>query len=252
MGLPDIVSNGFTFTDGVGHISEELAAIAAKKFSYTNCSAFQIRIAGAKGVLMTKPGLQGCQIALRKSQIKFDANDLTFNVIRCATFGQGFLNRQIITLLYCLGVPESYFLGMQRKAKEYASVDTIGANLGSKKLSKRMTNKETKLSIERMAEQDQANEHLKVILMGSRAISQCIQQAAHKRMNVLGDPLFSSVLYGLQLNNYLNLKKKARILVPDSATLIGVADDLGVLAEDEVFVQLRRDNFKEGKEPTAS
>jgi hypothetical protein len=33
MGLPDIVSNGFTFTDGVGHISEELAAIAAKKFS---------------------------------------------------------------------------------------------------------------------------------------------------------------------------------------------------------------------------
>jgi hypothetical protein len=62
-------------------------------------------------------------------------------------------------------------------------------------------------------------------------------------MDVLGDPLFSSVLYGLQLNNYLNLKKKARILVPDSATLIGVADDLGILAEDEVFVQLRRDNF---------
>jgi len=62
-------------------------------------------------------------------------------------------------------------------------------------------------------------------------------------MDVLGDPVFSSVLYGLQLNNYLNLKKKARILVPDSATLIGVADDLGILAEDEVFVQLRRDNF---------
>lgn len=62
-------------------------------------------------------------------------------------------------------------------------------------------------------------------------------------MDVLGDPVFSNVLYGLQLNNYLNLKKKARILVPDSATLIGVADDLGILAEDEVFVQLRRDNF---------
>jgi hypothetical protein len=37
--------------------------------------------------------------------------------------------------------------------------------------------------------------------------------------------MFSNVLYGLQLSNYLNLKKKARILVPDSATLIGVADD---------------------------
>lgn len=65
MSLPDIVFNGFTFTDGVGHISEELAAIAAKKFNYAKCSAFQIRIAGAKGVLMIKPGMQGCQIALR-------------------------------------------------------------------------------------------------------------------------------------------------------------------------------------------
>lgn len=71
-------------------------------------------------------------------------------------------------------------------------------------------------------------------------------------MDVLGDPLFSSVLYGLQLNNYLNLKKKARILVPDSATLIGVSDDLGVLAEDEVFVQIRRDNFSYKGERVAS
>ena len=71
-------------------------------------------------------------------------------------------------------------------------------------------------------------------------------------MDVLGDPLFSSVLYGLQLNNYLNLKKKARILVPDSATLIGVSDDLGVLAEDEVFVQLHRDNFSDKRESIAS
>jgi len=68
--------------------------------------------------------------------------------------------------------------------------------------------------------------------MGSRAISCCIKQAASKKMDLMGDPLLSSILYGLQLNNYLNLKKKARILVPDSATLIGVCDDLGVLAED--------------------
>jgi hypothetical protein len=88
--------------------------------------------------------------------------------------------------------------------------------------------------------------------MGSRAISRCIKQAASKKMDVLGDPLFSSVLYGLQLNNYLNLKKKARILVPDSATLIGVSDDLGVLAEDEVFVQLHRDNFSDKRESIAS
>ena len=248
MGLPDIVHNGSTFTDGVGHISEELATFAAKRFNYTKCSAFQIRIAGAKGVLMVKPGLQGCQIALRQSQIKFEADDLTFNVIRCATYGQGYLNRQVITLLYCLGVPESFFISMQRKAKQIASVEAIGASLGQK--AKKQSKLEENVPME--PEPESSMENLRVILTGSRAISQCIQQAASKRMNVLNDPMFSSVLYGLQLNNYLNLKKKARILVPDSATLIGVADDQGILAEDEVFVQIRRDNFKEGKEPTPS
>jgi hypothetical protein len=42
--------------------------------------------------------------------VKFEAEDLSFNVIRASTFGQGYLNRQLIMLLYCLGVPESYFM----------------------------------------------------------------------------------------------------------------------------------------------
>ena len=112
MYIPDIKRNGFTFTDGVGYISPELAERAANLFGKRHSSAFQVRIAGAKGVLMVKPSLQGQQIHLRDSQIKFEADDLTFNVIRCATFGQGFLNRQVIILLGCLGVPDHYFLRM--------------------------------------------------------------------------------------------------------------------------------------------
>ena len=50
------------------------------------------------------------EVSLRTSQVKFEAEDLTFNVIRASTFGQGYLNRQLIMLLYCLGVPESYFM----------------------------------------------------------------------------------------------------------------------------------------------
>ena len=63
-----------------------------------------------------------------------------------------------------------------------------------------------------------------------------IQKAAGRQVDLLSEPMFSSVLYGLQLSNFLNLKKKARILVPDSATLIGVVDEDGILEEDEVFV----------------
>jgi hypothetical protein len=53
------VRNGFTFTDGCGYISRELCDMIANKFDFTKCSTFQIRFAGAKGVLMLDPELEG-------------------------------------------------------------------------------------------------------------------------------------------------------------------------------------------------
>lgn len=53
---PDIKRSGYTFTDGCGHISHSLATKISKVFGHTNaCSAFQIRMGGAKGVLMVVP-----------------------------------------------------------------------------------------------------------------------------------------------------------------------------------------------------
>lgn len=40
----------------------------------------------------------------------------------------------------------------------------------------------------------------------------------------------------MQVTSHMQIKKKARILVPESAVLIGVIDDKGILEEDEVFV----------------
>ena len=58
-GIADIERNDFCFTDGVGYISIELAARIAKDYNYQKTSAFQVRIAGAKGILMEKKGLEG-------------------------------------------------------------------------------------------------------------------------------------------------------------------------------------------------
>lgn len=52
---PDIKRNGFVFTDGCGHISMKFAMLISKHFGHELCTAFQIRIGGAKGVLMLKP-----------------------------------------------------------------------------------------------------------------------------------------------------------------------------------------------------
>jgi RNA-dependent RNA polymerase len=121
---PDIKRNGKCFTDGAGHISPRLAAYVSERFGYLPCSAFQIRIGGAKGVLMTMKSNDDLindgrryDIRLRESQIKFPSNDLSFNVVRCATYSQGYLNRQLIILMSCLGVPDEVFIELQRKAK---------------------------------------------------------------------------------------------------------------------------------------
>lgn len=49
---PDIERNGHTFSDGCGYIHPQLASDIAKKFKFTNISALQIRLGGAKGVLV--------------------------------------------------------------------------------------------------------------------------------------------------------------------------------------------------------
>ena len=41
----------------------------------------------------------------------------------------------------------------------------------------------------------------------------------------------------------MHLKKKARILLPESCVLIGVIDPTGTLEENEIFVHIRKDNF---------
>ena len=43
------------------------------------------------------------------------------------------------------------------------------------------------------------------------------------------------------------LKKKAKILVAESAVLTGVIDETGTLEEGEVFVQIKRDNYRKKK-----
>lgn len=47
---------------------------------------------------------------------KFKSENRTLEVIRCATFSQGFLNRQVIMLMSCQGVTDEIFMEKLRKA----------------------------------------------------------------------------------------------------------------------------------------
>ena len=84
---------------------------------------------------------------------------------------------------------------------------------------------------------------MKLSIEPCRTFQAPLKQAFIKGLDPLADPVLSSVLYTMQLNQYMNLKKKARILLPDSCVLIGIPDPTGTLEEGEIFVQIRRDNM---------
>lgn len=57
------------------------------------------------------------------------------------------------------------------------------------------------------------------------------------------EPIFDSILLNMVLGNSVNLKKKARIKIRDSAVLIGIIDEQGLLNEGEIFVRIQRQSF---------
>ncbi|KAI1747477.1 RNA dependent RNA polymerase-domain-containing protein [Xylaria castorea] len=115
--IEDISRNNWCFTDGVGKISPKLAEIVAKRHKLTKKtvpSAFQFRLGGSKGLLVVWPDLTFNQVCLRPSQKKFQAQSTLLEIIKPSRFSVATLNRQTITILSCLGVPDAAFLQLQQ------------------------------------------------------------------------------------------------------------------------------------------
>lgn len=113
--MPDIVRNGYTFTDGVGKISPLAAELVATQLQIkgpTPC-LFQFRLGGCKGVLAVSNDLSGVGVRIRKSQLKFKSLAKELEINRYAQFWQACLNRQIILCLSSLGVPTEVFIRRQ-------------------------------------------------------------------------------------------------------------------------------------------
>ncbi|PKK63030.1 hypothetical protein RhiirC2_855287 [Rhizophagus irregularis] len=94
----DIVRNGFTFSDG---------KIAYELYLKTIPNAFQIKMAGYKGVLFQLINVKNNQVQVRPSQHN------VLEVIRGSTFISAYLNRQAITLLSALGIPDEVFIELK-------------------------------------------------------------------------------------------------------------------------------------------
>jgi hypothetical protein len=210
--IDDIEVDRYTFTDGIGNISRDLAFEVSRRMSLrTVPSAFQFRLGGAKGLLMVSNKLKGRILQLRPSQKKFTSEYLTLEVVRTSSAISAYLNRQSITLLSALGVKDTVFTQILG--------DTIG-------------------DLNQMfAHPDQA---LKVLenssdSFGIRTFMADIISAGYMERQ---DPFIKNLINVFRLRMLKNLKEKAKLPVKKGAFLFGAIDETGVLKEGEIFCQV--------------
>lgn len=217
--VDDIANEQYVFTDGCGEISVKGAEeiVAALKLSYLP-SAFQIRVAGAKGVVVVSDRVDNDvsensierSVVLRKSMSKFSSSHRMLEVVAYSVRSDAFLTRQSIQLLSDLGIEESVFLEMQ---EDY--LDELRSLLASDAT---------------------AYFQLKDALPPSTVwwIDILVRELGVKIL--LDEFLFSMVrtIYNYRMTNTL---LRARIPVAKGRTMMGVADFTGTLKYGEVFVQ---------------
>jgi RNA-dependent RNA polymerase len=225
-------------TDGVGTISPELGAMiwAAKCRASGNGrqdrvepSAYQFRFLGYKGVVVVDHRLEGVRMRLRDSQCKFPAHkeeeeEAEFEIARAFDYpNRVHLNRPVVMALEDRGVKKEAFIDLQEKEKTkiYLSSDSL------------------ENFVEHLRDHHIGSQyHLAFILEQLNTLGLDFRNGINK--TAIGKRFFESLLRYAMNHSLREVKFKARIRVPKSYQLVGVADegrayiDEG-LKEDDVF-----------------
>ncbi|PKI75664.1 hypothetical protein CRG98_003924 [Punica granatum] len=212
--LPDIERNGYCFSDGIGMITPDLAREVAEKLKLevSSPSAYQIRYGGYKGVVACWPGKDdGIRLYLRKSMNKFMSEHTTLEICSWTRFQPGFLNRQIVTLLSTLKVPDEIFWKMQHRMIT--------------KLDQMLLDADVAFDVLMSSCAEHGNTAALMLSAGFRPQS---------------EPHLRGMLTCVRAAQLWGLREKARIFVPDGRWLMGCFDELGVLEHGQCFIQVSR------------
>jgi len=229
----------YNFTDGVGQISISLAKKICKKlFNCDFASAFQIRIGGYKGVLAVHPELVGDKINLRPSMKKFESESTDLYVIRISSKSPGYLNRQIIYLLSELGVKNKIFEDMLE-----TEINNIKNSLSSNFFNNdgrelKIPNEISKIiglfeKINPKNEEIESNSFFEYINKKTQMDKQIILKE---------NPFFKGIYNTIFINKLIKLKDKCKLYDEYSGKFIGIIDELGLLKENECFIQVSTGN----------
>ncbi|CAL8995204.1 unnamed protein product [Prunus brigantina] len=217
--IPDVKTERdgvkYCFSDGIGKISAEFAgSVASKCGKSTTPSAFQIRLGGYKGVVAVDPTLSE-KLALRDSMCKYQSNNTKLDVLAWSRYQPCFLNRQLITLLSTLGVPDLVFVKKQNEAlKQLEGV---------------------------LADPSRALEALEMIFQGE--VTDVLKEMLACGYKPDAEPFLSLMLQAFCASKLVELRTKTRIFVPNGRSLMGCLDETGTLEYGQVFVQCSQRAF---------
>lgn len=180
-------------------------------------TVIQVRVAGAKGLLVLDVELSGCKIGLRPSLVKFkgalDFEDRAYQLNVAQVFDKPsklYLNRPLISALDDLGVPRDRFLELQKAMLDQIESET--ATLGKTK----------KLLARHATGQNLANllDSLESIASDGFLKDESLQLYLAVVVQKLRD----------------DIKYFARIEVPTGLQLVGVPDQDQILKEGEIYI----------------
>ncbi|KAI1870744.1 uncharacterized protein JN550_004890 [Neoarthrinium moseri] len=204
--IPDIESNGWTFSDGVGMISEWMAGEITNRLRLWRNgrvpSAFQFRLGGSKGILVTWPQVKFNEVYIRPSQNKFTARARNLEIIRASRFSTATLNRQTIVILSCLGVPDEVFIDMTEKQLSEYSTAMTNADVAQTLLGR---------------------------FIDENGITTTIAQMVVDGFMMSREPFVSAILQLWRAWSMKLLREKARIVVEQGAFLFGCVDETRTL-----------------------
>ncbi|KAK2725782.1 hypothetical protein QYM36_000314 [Artemia franciscana] len=205
--VPDIKSvSGDLLTDGAGFLRLSFAMKMSHQLHLNSVpSAFQIRLAGVK---------EGTKILIRPSMVKFKNNDFTLGVVDYSRFLPVHLNREVITLLesinpsVCHSLHEMLEEALSKEAKSLVQLDMFVKKLKS--------------------------------LPNDWNIDEI-----SKTFNIIGEDFWSEIVRRLFVFGLKNIRNKTKIPVENAAFLFGVADPFQILDDNEVFLQIEKDDCSE-------
>ena len=225
--IEEVKCGDYVMSDGAGTLSTELSWAVAMECSWILefGQSVQIRLGGIKGVVSVDPKLEGRKLCYRPSMYKFPSSHMEIEVLNCAEFRYGYLNRQIILLLSTLGVPDQAFIDLQNNfltsmRKVFTEPAALQAGLA-------------------VANKDEA---------GASEMIDVIRAMIEKDYSPATDPFLAEVAQALYNRAIMELRQRQRVLVPESACLMGVLDETGVLEYGETYIHIKMENSKEVEE----